>query len=70
MDTTETVKPNITDTDLDQFLHKMGTVEFDGLVVSITVTGARFRYGHIDLRVTPVSGRGDRWIEIKKINLI
>ena len=40
METTETVKPKITDTDLDQFIHKMGTVEFDGLFVAITVTGA------------------------------
>lgn len=70
METTETVKAKITDTDLDQFTHKMGTIDIEGLIVSITVTGARFRYGHIDLKVTPVSGRGERWIERKKITLL
>ncbi len=69
MEATET-KKKITDTNLDEFKHKMGTIDVDGLIVSITVTDARFRYGHIDLKVTPISGRGERWVESTKVTLI
>ena len=69
MEATET-KKKITDTNLDDFKHKMGTIDIDGLIVSVTVTDARFRYGHIDLKVTPISGRGERWMERGKVTLI
>ena len=69
METTET-KKKITDTNLEEFKHKMGTIDVDGLIVSITVTDARFRYGHIDLKVTPISGRGERWVERTKVTLL
>lgn len=69
METSET-KKKITDTNLEEFKHKMGTIDVDGLIVSVTVTDARFRYGHIDLKVTPISGRGERWVERTKVTLL
>jgi hypothetical protein len=69
VETSET-KKKITDTNLEEFKHKMGTIDVDGLIVSVTVTDARFRYGHIDLKVTPISGRGERWVERTKVTLL
>lgn len=62
-------KKKITDTDLRAFEGKTGSIEFDGLVVEIGVIRARFRYGHIDLRVTPIAGSGERWVERKRVSL-
>lgn len=55
--------------DLDAYLNCRGTVEQDGLTVNVLVLGARRRYGHLDLEVTPISGLGRRWVERKNIVL-
>lgn len=70
MESTETPRKKLTDTDLSTFKRRNGTIDIDGLIVSITVIDARFRYGHIDLKVIPVSGRGERWMESGKVTLI
>lgn len=70
METTETPRKKLTDTDLALFKRRSGTINIEGLIVSVTVIDARFRYGHIDLKVTPVSGRGERWMESGKVTLI
>ena len=62
-------KRKITDTNLQDFEGKTGSIDFDGLVVEIRVSRARFRYGHIDLLVTPKAGTGERWIERNRVSL-
>lgn len=55
--------------DLEAYLNCYGTIEQDGLTVNVLVLGARRRYGHLDLEVTPVLGHGRRWVERKNIIL-
>jgi hypothetical protein len=55
--------------DLNAYLNCHGTIEQDGLTVNVMVLGARRRYGHLDLEVTPVLGTGRRWVERKNIVL-
>lgn len=42
----------------------------NGLTIETRIVGARARYGHLDLEVTPVSGCGTRWVEYKNVSLI
>ena len=57
------------ETDLEIYKNRNGTIDVGGLIVAVRVTDARFRYGHIDLKVTPLSGQGERWIESGKVSL-
>jgi len=69
METTET-RVGLYGTDLETYKHKQGTIDVGGLIVAIKVIDARFRYGHIDLKVVPLSGRGERWMESGKVSLL
>lgn len=55
--------------DTNAYINLEGTIEQDGLTVSVKTIGARVRYGHLDLEVVPVAGAGRRWIERKNIVL-
>jgi hypothetical protein len=55
--------------DLNAYLNCQGTIDQEGLTVNVIVLGARRRYGHLDLEVTPVLGTGRRWVERKNIVL-
>lgn len=41
----------------------------NGLTIETRIVGARARYGHLDLEVTPISGCGTRWVEYKNVSL-
>jgi hypothetical protein len=69
METTET-NVGLYGTDLDTYKNRNGTIDVGGLIVAIRVVDSRFRYGHIDLKVVPISGRGERWMESGKVSLI
>jgi len=64
----------------DRFvLRPDGTIDFDAYIgldasfpvgkinVTVRIVGARTRYGHLDLNITPVTGTGTRWIEYKNL---
>lgn len=72
METTETTETTVGlyGTDLEQYKHRNGTIDVSGLIVAVKVVDSRFRYGHIDLKVVPLSGRGERWMESGKVSLI
>jgi hypothetical protein len=54
--------------DLSAFRGRPGRIDdLDGLTVEVTITDARIRFGHLDLLVTPRSGRGQRWFESRRI---
>lgn len=55
--------------DFSAYISKTGTIESNGLNVSVRIKDARTRYGHLDLWVTPVAGFGERWVEYKNINI-
>lgn len=54
----------------DAYIGLTGTTEVGGLNVFVRVVGARARYGHLDLRVVPIRGWGERWVERKNVVLI
>lgn len=56
--------------DYDAYVGLDGEITENGLTVEVRVIGARSRYGHLDLNVTPKSGSGSRWVERKNINLL
>jgi hypothetical protein len=55
--------------DLDDYVDRMGTVDLDGLTVGVTIKEARVRFGHLDLLVVPREGRGERWVESRRVRL-
>lgn len=48
---------------LDAFYH------VDGLAFQMRIVGSRQRFGHLDLMVTPIAGSGERWVELKNLNI-
>lgn len=55
--------------DYNAYVGLEGEITENGLTVKVNVTGARARYGHLDLQVTPQAGSGTRWVERKNIVL-
>lgn len=53
--------------DLEAYFGLEGIINLNGLEVIVTITDARTRYGHLDLRVTPKAGDGQVWVERKNI---
>jgi hypothetical protein len=43
------------------------SVPLGGLVVRCRVMGSRPAFGRIDLRVTPVSGSGEIWVDSRRV---
>ena len=56
--------------DFDAYEGLRATTEYGPLVIEVQIIGARQRYGHLDLLVTPVAGNGERWIERKNLAII
>lgn len=57
--------------DFDAYHGCEGTITTElGLVVPVKIVGARARFGHLDLLVTPVGGNGERWYERKNVALV
>lgn len=55
--------------DLDAYKGLTGMIESNNLKVDVKINGARVRYGHLDLNVSPVSGTGEVWVERKNIDI-
>lgn len=46
-----------------------GYIMENNLEFPVVVISARYRYGHLDLEVTPVGGAGSRWVQRTNIKL-
>jgi len=55
--------------DLDDFRGRSGVMSVEDLIVEVKITDARFRFGHLDLLVTPVAGEGERWVEQHRVTV-
>ena len=55
--------------DTNAYIGLDGSITANSLSVDVKITSARIRYGHLDLRVTPVAGAGDVWVERKNITI-
>jgi len=53
--------------DFSAYKGKKGRIKENNLTIDVTILDARRRYGHLDLRVTPISGEGEVWVERKNI---
>lgn len=42
-------------------------IAIDSLTFAVTIKGARIRFGHLDLLVSPKDGRGEKWVEHHKV---
>lgn len=53
--------------DFGAYKGKKGRIKENNLTIDVKIIDARRRYGHLDLRVTPISGEGEVWVERKNI---
>lgn len=56
-------------TDLTIYANRTGRMSIDTLSFAVRIIEARTRYGHLDFRVTPVTGEGERWVEQHRVTL-
>ena len=56
--------------DLDSYVGLNATITENGLTINTKIVGARTRYGHLDLNVTPQAGEGTRWVEYKNLSIV
>ena len=47
-----------------------GYITENNLEYPVVVLSARYRYGHLDLEVTPIGGTGARWVQRTNIRLV
>ena len=55
--------------DTNAYIGLDGSITANSLSVDVKIISARIRYGHLDLRVTPIAGAGDVWVERKNITI-
>lgn len=53
--------------DLAAYKNKKGQIKENNLTINVKILESRVRYGHLDLKVTPVAGHGEVWVERKNI---
>lgn len=54
---------------LDAYKGKKGRIVENNLTINVKILEARTRYGHLDLKVTPIAGEGQVWVERKSIQI-
>lgn len=62
-------KQNVKDVDLSIYNDRRGFINLNTLSIGVEIKQARVRYGHIDLLVSPITGTGEKWMEIHKVTL-
>lgn len=53
--------------DYKAYKNLKGIIHEKGLSIAVRIIDARRRYGHLDLKVTPLKGAGETWVERKNI---
>ena len=51
----------------DAYKNKKGQIKENNLTINVKILASRVRYGHLDLKVTPINGSGEVWVERKNI---
>lgn len=54
---------------LAPYIGREGLLPLDGIRIVVVVIDARYRFGTMDLRVTPEAGDGSRWVEADRVTL-
>lgn len=44
-----------------------GLVAMHGWLVAVRVLDARSNFGRVDVLVTPITGNGERWIDLERV---
>lgn len=47
-----------------------GLIDLDGLTVAVRILDARRNFGRNDVLVTPVTGSGERWIDLARVQTV
>jgi hypothetical protein len=55
--------------DYQTYVNKLATLEnvLPGFDVAVRITDVRSAFGRIDVRVTPVAGHGDTWVNVNRV---
>lgn len=59
---------NIANVDLTRYSNRRGYIKMNTMSIGVDIIKARIRYGHIDLLVSPITGTGEKWMEIHKVS--
>lgn len=54
---------------LGAYKGKKGRIVENNLTINVKILEARTRYGHLDLKVSPIAGEGEVWVERKNIQI-
>jgi len=63
-------KQQVGKTDPWTLVGKTASIAMDDLQISVLITDARVRFGHIDLLVEPVKGSGKKWVEYHRVTIV
>lgn len=57
--------------DYQAYVNKTAILEnvLPGLDVAVRITDVRSAFGRIDVRVTPIAGHGDTWVNVNRVVL-
>lgn len=55
--------------DYEAYKNCRGFITENGLDFPVIVSSARYRYGHLDLLVSPENGTGNRWVQRTNVHL-
>ncbi len=60
--------------DLDEYRNRQGLLRVkatdpheDPLWVPVNILDAKFTFGHVNLLVEPVGGKGQQWVDLKRL---
>lgn len=59
----------MTAAEMYKYLHATGELAFGELTVRVEVKDARVQWGEVQLKVTPVAGRGEQWVKRYRVVL-
>jgi hypothetical protein len=55
--------------EMNSAVGKVGEVSIEELLIGVKIVNERFRYGHYDVLVSPLIGKGEKWVEFHKVRV-
>lgn len=68
-DTNKRRGPTVDEAVRNAYVGQIGYVDLDGLEVNVEVLDVKSRYGHLDFKVTPLSGGRERWVQATRVSI-
>lgn len=51
------------------YQHRTALYAVNELKIQVSILDVRLRYGQLDLLITPVNGKGEKWVSESKVEL-